>query len=403
MQAGSTHLARVVRHSGLRLGAMSVRADVDGTAARLRSRLVRALVRAGTLTDPRWRAAFLTVPRHAFLPRYFQQAAGRWFAVGRGDTDWLTQIYADRVLVTQLDGDSDRWAEARANGPVAGAPTCSSSMPTIMAVMLEALRVNDSDRVLEIGTGTGYNAALLCAGLGDQRVSTVDIDGTLAALAESQLAAAGFHPTCVVGDGADGYEDNAPYDRVLCTCAVPSIPLAWLAQTRPGGLVVTTLSRPIGAGLVRITAGDGPTGEGRVLADDGRFMPLRAADRHTVTWPTAADLGSTRSARLTAGVISPASPFEFFAGLAAPDVRVMATGNEVVLLAHPDGSWARHTGAVVSQAGPRRLWDQIEDAYELWQALGEPGRARFGITVTPDQQELWLDEADSPYRWDLAG
>ncbi|MFD1050358.1 vitamin B12 dependent-methionine synthase activation domain-containing protein, partial [Kibdelosporangium lantanae] len=47
--------------------------------------------------------------------------------------------------------------------------------------------------------------------------------------------------------------------------------------------------------------------------------------------------------------------------------------------------------------------DQIEDAYELWQALGEPGRARFGITVTPDQQELWLDEADSPYRWDLAG
>jgi methyltransferase of ATP-grasp peptide maturase system len=382
---------------------MSVRADVDGTAARLRSRLVRALVRGGTLSDPRWRAAFLTVPRHAFLPRYFQQASGRWSAVERGDSDWLARIYADRVLVTQLDGDSTRWDEARDNGPVTGAPTCSSSMPTIMAVMLEALQVTNSDRVLEIGTGTGYNAALLCVGLGDHRVSTVDIDGTLAAQAERQLAGTGFHPTCVVSDGADGYEDNAPYDRVLCTCAVPTIPLAWLAQTRPGGLVVTTLSRPLGAGLVRITAGDGATGEGRVLADDGRFMPLRAADRHSVTWPTADETGSTRGTRLSAGVISPASPFEFFAGLAASDVQVMAAGDGVVLLAHPDGSWARHTGAVVSQAGPRRLWDQIEDAYDQWVSLGEPRRARFGITVTPDRQELWLDDAGSPHRWDVAG
>src|SRR3954469_6994889 len=196
------HEPRVVGHSGLRLEVMSVRADIDGTAARLRSRLVRALVREGALSDPRWRAAFLTVPRHAFLPRYFQQASGRWSAVERGDSDWLTQVYADRVLVTQLDGDSARWAEARANGPVTGAPTCSSSMPTIMAVMLEALHVDNADRVLEIGTGTGYNAALLCAAIGDHRVSTVDIDRTLSALAEHHLTATGFHPTCVVGDGA---------------------------------------------------------------------------------------------------------------------------------------------------------------------------------------------------------
>jgi methyltransferase of ATP-grasp peptide maturase system len=382
---------------------MSVRADVDGTAVRLRSRLVRALVRSGTLTDPRWRDAFLKVPRHAFLPRYFQQAGRRWLAVERGDNDWLTQIYADRVLVTQLDGDGSRWEQAREHGPVTGAPTCSSSMPTIMAVMLEALRVNDSDRVLEIGTGTGYNAALLCVGLGDQQVATVDIDRTLGVQAEKHLDAAGFRPTCVITDGAEGFDGNAPYDRVLCTCAVPTIPLAWLEQTQPGGLVVTTLSRPLGAGLVRITAGEGPTGEGRVLADDGRFMPLRAADTHTVTWPTQDDAGSTRSARLSAAVISPTSPFEFFAGLAVPDVQVMTAGRGAVLFAHPDGSWARHTGAVVSQSGPRRLWDEVEDAYGDWLALGEPRRARFGITVTPETQELWLDTSDSAHRWPLTG
>lgn len=209
---------------------MGVKADVEGTAARLRSRLVRALVRNGTLTDPTWRDAFLTVPRHVFLPRYFHQRSGRWEAVDAGDEDWLTQIYADRVLVTQLDGDSSRWEAARVNGPVRGAPTCSSSMPTIMAVMLEALQVKENHRILEVGTGTGYNAALLCVRQGDHLVSTIDIDESLAGPAQRHLAECGLHPTCAVMDGVNGFPQSAPYDRILCTCAVPRIPLAWLDQ-----------------------------------------------------------------------------------------------------------------------------------------------------------------------------
>jgi methyltransferase of ATP-grasp peptide maturase system len=378
---------------------MGVRADLEGTAARLRSRLVRGLIRNRALTDPAWREAFLAVPRHAFLPRYFQQRSGRWAAVDTGDPDWLTQIYADRVLVTQLDGDSSRWETARSQGPVAGAPTCSSSMPTIMVVMLEALQVKDNHRVLEIGTGTGYNAALLCVRLGDDLVSTVDVDGTLAALAKQNLTDRGFHPTAAVVDGTGGYPAGAPYDRVLCTCAVPSIPLAWLEQTKPGGIVVTTLSRPLGAGLVRITAGAGPTGVGQVLADDGRFMPLR--DSQHVEWPAGEAAGSTRRTDLPAGVISPTSPFEFFAGLGLPDVHAAGAAHNSVVLAHPDGSWARHNEDTVVQGGPRRLWDEIEASYRKWISLGEPRRARFGITVTPAAQELWLDEPESPHRWPL--
>ncbi|MEV4311952.1 methyltransferase domain-containing protein [Actinocrispum sp. NPDC049592] len=379
---------------------MSVRADIGGTAARLRSRLVRALVRGGTLIDPGWRDAFLAVPRHMFLPRYFQQRSGLWTAVEEGDPDWLTQIYADRVLVTQLDGDSTRWDVARATGPVAGAPTCSSSMPTIMAVMLEALRVNEDSRVLEIGTGTGYNAALMCFRLGDSAVSTVDIDETLSSLAVQRLIAAGFQPTCVVADGARGHPENAPYDRVLCTCAVPRIPLAWLEQTRPGGIVVTTLNRPLGAGLVRIVAGEGASGLGEVLADDGRFMPLRTSAPE-VTWPSPDTTGSTRSTSLSAGVLSPTHPFEFFAGLGLPDVQAVGAAGDSVLLGHPDGSWARHDGETVTQSGPRRLWDEVEAAYEQWLSLDEPRRARFGITVTPERQEIWLDAPDNEHRWSL--
>jgi hypothetical protein len=177
--------------------------------------------------------------------------------------------------------------------------------------------------------------------------------------------------------------------------------LAWLEQTRPGGIVVTTLSRPLGAGLVRIIAGDGPNGQGEVLADDGRFMPLRAPDTQAVEWPTMDAIGSTRSTRLAASVISPTHPFEFFAGLDAPDVHAVGATHNSVLLAHPDGSWARHNSETVTQGGPRRLWDEIEAAYQDWLELGRPRRARFGITVTPEAQELWLDTPDSPHRWPL--
>jgi methyltransferase of ATP-grasp peptide maturase system len=377
---------------------MVVIADVGGTAARLRSRMVRALVRNGTLTDPAWREAFLAVPRHAFLPRYFQQKAGRWSAVDRADSDWLTPIYADRVLVTQRDGDSSRWELARARGPVTGMPTCSSSMPTIMAVMLEALRVKENHRVLEVGTGTGYNAALMTVRLGANNVSTIDVDDSVAQQALRNLGDCDLHPTCAVVDGVGGLPSGAPYDRVLCTCAVPRIPLAWLEQTRPGGLIVTTLSRPLGAGLVRITAGEGPTGHGEVLADDGRFMPLRASGTLEPIWPTPQSTGSTRSTDLPPTVVSPTNPFEFFVGLELPEVHVAGAAKSVVL-AHSDGSWARHESDRVTQGGPRRLWDEVEAAYQKWLKLGQPRRARFGITVSPDVQELWLDDAGGPHRW----
>jgi protein-L-isoaspartate O-methyltransferase len=77
-------------------------------------------------------------------------------------------------------------------------------MPSLMAQMLEALDVRDEHRVLEIGTGTGYNAALLCHRLGSNNVVSIDIDATLVAVAKNRLAALGHHPTLVVGDGTAG-------------------------------------------------------------------------------------------------------------------------------------------------------------------------------------------------------
>jgi methyltransferase of ATP-grasp peptide maturase system len=381
--------------------------DLERLARRYRGRMARGMVRDGLLPDLRWRAAFTDVPRHQFLPRFFRPvSANTWAAVDATDKDWLAQIYANRVLVTQLDGDPTRWESARRQGEIRGVPTSSSSMPAIMAVMLEALSLSDGQHVLEIGTGTGYNAALLCHRLGSASVSTVDIDAALIAEASTRLATTGYHPTCTATDGATGYLPGAPYDRVLSTCAVSAIPLHWLAQTHPGGIIVTTLNRPLGAGLVRIASGEGPCGTGRVLADDGRFMPLRAHRRHIddALIDTLAEApGTTRPTELSAAtVVSPTSPFEFFAGLSLPGVTPFTPTPDTVLLVHEDGSWARHHNGEVTEGGPRPLWTEAESAYTLWQSLDKPRRSRFGITVEPTHQELWLDTPTSPHQWPLS-
>jgi methyltransferase of ATP-grasp peptide maturase system len=381
--------------------------QVERLARRYRGRMTRGMVRDDLLPDPRWRAAFAEVPRHVFLPRFFRPVSpNTWAAVDATDRDWLTQVYANRVQVTQLDGDPTLWETARRQGEIRGVPTSSSSMPAIMAVMLEALSVTDGVRVLEIGTGTGYNAALLCHRLGATQVSTVDIDTELVSTAAARLSTLDYHPVSAAADGAAGYAPGAPYDRMISTCSVSEIPLAWLEQTVPGGIIVTTLNRPLGAGLLRITAGDGPHGTGRVLADDGRFMPLRA-HRRTLDDAFIESLtdapGQTRPTELSAAtVVSPTSPFEFFAGLALPNVFAFTPAPKTVLLVHEDGSWARHHNHRVTQSGPRALWDEAEAAHELWLSLNRPRRPRFGITIDPTCQELWLDNPDSSHRWRLS-
>ena len=362
-------------------------------AANLRARLTDSLLAAGVLRDPRWADAFRQVPRHVFLPGFFvQRPDGAWEPVTAEHPDHLALAYRNDVCVTQLDNDDRAWEQALATGAATGVPTSSSSMPTIMAIMLEALAVAPGDRVLEIGTGTGYNAALLCHVLGDARVTSIDVDPGVLVRAEARLTAAGYRPTCVLGDGEQGYPPRAPYDRVLGTCAVSRIPAAWLEQTAPGGLIVTTFNRAIGAGLVRLTVRDGQA-TGRVLLEDGRFMPLRAhrqawADEALLEALTAEPTTSRTTLLSSRSVLDPAGPFEFFAGLALAEVAVAA---DPIRLVHPDGSWVRHRGAVVDQGGPRALWDVAEAAYRQWRALGEPRRHQFTFSATPTSQHFALD------------
>jgi protein-L-isoaspartate(D-aspartate) O-methyltransferase len=171
--------------------------------------------------DPQWATAFAEVPRHVFVPRFYPDLDTPEAVDGTDPCryeEWLDGVYSDESLVTQYrltPGTTDLWQS-----------TSSSTRPSLMARMLTLLDVHDGHRVLEIGTGTGYNAALLCRRVGSSNVASLDIDAELVDAARRRLVSLDFHPVLTARDGATGWAEHAPYDRIIATCAVRTIPTA---------------------------------------------------------------------------------------------------------------------------------------------------------------------------------
>lgn len=208
------------------------------TATELHQRLIDQLATKGLLDNPRQRAAFQAVRREHFLP----------------GVD-LDRIYRDDAVTIQA-------------GP-GGAVTSSSSQPSIMAMMLAQLDPQPGDHVLEIGAGTGYNAALLAHLVGPSgQVTTIDIDPAITQTARANLARAGVGAAETAadvevrtGDGWLGVADRAPFDRIQVTVGVWDLAPAWTAQLAPGGTLVAPLWLRAG---VHVTAAFAPLGDGRL-------------------------------------------------------------------------------------------------------------------------------------------
>lgn len=367
---------------------------------------------------PQWRAALEAVPREVFVPYFLVCRTDRpgWRIVEAPDAEWAPTVLSNRGLITQLGG-SDTAADALRRGEtVQGRSTSSSSQPSLMVLMLQALGIHNGERVLEIGTGTGYNAALLCHQLGDHQVTTIDVDPAITDRARTRLAHLGYYPHVIAADGLQGYRENAPYDRILATVALPGLPRSWIDQTRDGGRILFPLDTRTGGGLMPLLTVHGDTAEGPFLPDFGGFMPVRERQRHDVAQTafqrTPEDDGETRTTPLAHNIaIDDAQPFEFFAALLTGGYdHLTFTPNTGGLtetwIAHTDGSWVCHTTDThgvhhVRQGGPRRFWDQIENLYAQWQDLGRPGRNRFGLTVTPRDHTIWLDSPTSGQTWPL--
>jgi protein-L-isoaspartate O-methyltransferase len=211
----------------------------------LSGQMLDRLTASGELT-PGWSGAFAVVARHRFIPDtiWVTNRDGLVPLHRRDDPpEWMRRAYASAAVITQVD-------DGHPSGP--GEYGCyitsSASQPEVVALMLGALDAEQGMRVLEIGTGTGYNAALLAHRLGAQNITSVEIDPGLAEHARRALRATGYPVTVITGDGALGYPPGAPYDRIISTAAVREVPYPWGAQTRPGGKILTPGERRITTG-----------------------------------------------------------------------------------------------------------------------------------------------------------
>ncbi|SFD87462.1 Protein-L-isoaspartate O-methyltransferase [Actinopolyspora alba] len=382
---------------------MTTHLDADWTWRA--ERLADELETRGDLTDPRWKTAVATVPRHVLVPEAYQQdTGGAWRHLATDSGKGLELAYSPTTLVTVLD-ERDH-------------PLSSGTKPDLIVRMLETLDIDDEHRVLAIGTGTGYTTALLCHRLGDRNVCSVDIAPELVDDARDRLAGLGYHPELACRDGADGLPEHAPYDRVIATCSVSRVPWSWAEQLTVGGFALVNVKPTVQAGNLVLLRRYPDRLEGRFTDRWAAFMSMRhqSHDQNPPTTRTTPEDAEPRTRTTT----TPPSPWwdntvvwllAQFHGL--PDGVTIGmrldpnTGQPAVAtMTAPDGSTAEigltASGGgryEVTEAGPTSLWEPVEHAHRTWLTHGKPGWTRLGITATEHEQRLWIDHPDSPSHW----
>lgn len=386
-----------------------------------RARELADEIEASGMQDPVWRDALESVPRHVFVPRFYeQQPDTTWTETTPDAPGWLEAVYHNSPLITEL----------AATGNGGQVTVSSSSKPGLMLRMLEALDLHDGHRVLEIGTGTGYNAGLLCHRLGDDQVVSIDIGAEMVRTARDRLASLGYNPQLIAGDGSNGVPEHAPYNRIIATCAVPRVPSAWADQLCDGGLLLADIKPSGDAGNLALLHKEGNQLRGRLLPQWAGFMGIRTADTapepagtgtSEAVLPPSASSGARAEGEQSRTSLS-AFPWDslipwFLAQSAYPSPvgfglrEITETGPQWTSLTTSDGSWAHIRIAPASdgtrevrQGGPLRLWDALEAAYQDWTDVGRPDWQRFGLTVQPGgMHTVWLDRPDSTHQWVLQG
>ncbi|BCB97328.1 protein-L-isoaspartate O-methyltransferase [Dissulfurispira thermophila] len=180
---------------------------------RLRDMMVDYQLIPRGIKDERVLAAMRKVPRHLFVPDFVRHSAYDDMALPIGDDQTISQPY-------------------------------------MVAVMTELLELKGDEKILEIGTGSGYQAAIL-AEL-SREVYTIERIFTLAEEARKRLTTLGYENVCViVGDGTKGFEEKSPFDRIIITAATPKIPEPLINQLKEGGIIVAPVGERFSQVLIK--------------------------------------------------------------------------------------------------------------------------------------------------------
>lgn len=377
----------------------------ESSVQRLADYLIREEVldprdpRGSQLLDALW-----TVPRHLFVPPRAWASPQGW----RGDervidveanaSDWWEAAYTNTTIITQRD---DGAADLTDNDRI---PTSSLSCPYIAMTWLRELEVESHHRVLDVGTGTGWTAAVLAYLTGDKVVS-IDIDPAITQQAEKNLALAGYSPVVITGDGAAGHAPGGPYDRVHVACGIRDIPYAWVEQTRPGGMIVLPympFAHAWGT-LLQLRVLDDGSAIG-TFRDPGGYMMMRS--QRPRTWPAYSGVSVESTTRVDPREVwaSLENGFGLALAAAAPHIVITGSGWEqgddwsgwVMRLRDLQGpGWAVAAVSAgedtqVTQSEDRQLWTHLEAAFMEWLRAGRPGRDQYRMLVTPAGQDVWL-------------
>jgi protein-L-isoaspartate(D-aspartate) O-methyltransferase len=352
-------------------------------------RLVQNLIQSGIVMSEATQDAFRAVPRHLFLGDYLIQGEDE-----AGITIWtrkapdLDLVYSDEPCVVQVKNNM---------------PSVSCSAPSVIAQMLDDLDLSLGMKVLEIGTGTGWTAALIASLVGETgAVYSVEIDGSFAAQAKETLKELGVENVRVVhGDGVYGYPEQAPYDRIVVHAGIGWLPVAWQEQLAADGMLLALrqspnvqhmlLMRSTGTGLLGAATRFSYFGEIKAGEDDVRAS--FSLDPSSFRFP---DLGSLPLAGEAEGLfpLAETQDFLFYLNLQQPPLQVQ------VFMLYPEDGSPDHSMPVIVDAlsnevlagsepcsnriyGSIKLFKLLAREQRRWEELGSPTLADYLFTAVP--------------------
>ncbi|MFE7528917.1 protein-L-isoaspartate O-methyltransferase [Kitasatospora sp. NPDC057542] len=371
-----------------------------------RARLAEAMEQRGAWPEdsPWLREAFAALPRDRFAPdRLWRWDGWAYVPVDRASDQggWEAELYSDinAAAVTQLGAG--------------GLPSSSLSAPSVVADMLDSLRLEPGHRVWDIGTGQGWTAALSAWRAGPGLVVSTELDDGLAAFACERLVDAGINAEVLVGDGTrEGVPGGGRVDRLHATYAVEAVPWSWVEAVRPGGRIVCPWGR---LGYLALTVADDGTCAHGWVHGLAQFMGDRQGPAQASSGPAAHSVVRAGSEPDVRRVLDrdPAGledwDLRFALRVAVPDAVLYADHRQdglAVLIHDGDHSWAEvrpdaDGRPVLWQGGPRRIGDEVMIAWAQWERLGRPNLYDYGVTVTPDSQWAWQGNPDSGPRWPI--